>query len=131
MNSAKEIGPWRAMRRRMARSARVGGKSVVVRSVAILLLLSQLRQSCADLSEGVHHGLLSCGGLATVFEEFVHEAVVAFTLFLETCFSSVSALAFSVQHDEVITSRGSGETATDCEATGQRRQVDITSQFVH
>ena len=42
MNSAKVMGPWRAIRRRMARSAWVGGKSVVVGSVAILLLLDRL-----------------------------------------------------------------------------------------
>ena len=42
MKSAKVMGPWRAMRRRMARSAGVGGRSIFVGGVGILLLLDQL-----------------------------------------------------------------------------------------
>ena len=38
MNSAKVTAPWRAMRRRIARSAWVGGKLVAVVPVTILLL---------------------------------------------------------------------------------------------
>ena len=52
MNSAKVTGPRRAMRRRMARSAWVGGRSVVVWSLAILLLLDQLSKCRADFGEG-------------------------------------------------------------------------------